>query len=142
MTEMPMNNSQPQASASIFLMPSLFNQTIQLLMEARHYFESDGRIFELQLGEWHRHQFATEMSRITLRLSCVMAWLTVQKAVCAGKMSADEAHSQYPLDGTSLCLGSNIAAESVLPGEMNYLLEETRALYERVYRLDKQAISH
>ncbi len=125
-------------SATIYLMPSLFNQTIQLLLEARQYFESEGKELESSLSGWHKHQYASEMARITMRLSCIMAWLSVQKAVCAGQISHDEARDQYPLDGQSTCLGSDVAAESVLPPSMNYLLEESRSLYERIHRLEQQ----
>jgi len=84
---------QNSSTATVYLMPSLFNQTLQLLLDARNYFESEGRALESSLSGWHRHQYASEMSRITLRLSCVMAWLSVQKAISAGQLSQEEAQA-------------------------------------------------
>lgn len=133
---------QPQETADVFLMPSLFNQTIHLLLEARNYFEHEGKLAEAELDTFQRPQFATEMSRITLRLSCVMAWLSVQKAILAGQLSRDEALQMYPLDGEQICLDSNISAEHLLPKPMNRLLEESLSLYERVYRLEQLTTRH
>ena len=65
-----------ESNASILLMPNLYHETIQLLLEARHYFEGDGKRVEARLEGLQKHQFAMEMSRITLRLSCAIAWLT------------------------------------------------------------------
>jgi hypothetical protein len=52
---------QSQESADVFLMPSLFNQTIHLLLEARNYFEHEGRLAEAELDIFQRPQFTTEM---------------------------------------------------------------------------------
>jgi regulator of CtrA degradation len=133
-----MPQPQTQTTASVFLMPGLFNQTVQLLLEARDYFEHEGRVAEAHLDFFHRPFFTAEMSRITLRLSYVMAWLSVQKAVLAGDISREEAMADYPLDGLEICLETNITAEHILPVRMNHLLEQSLSLYERVHRLDKQ----
>ncbi len=131
-----MPQPQSQSETPVFLMPSLFNQTVNLLLEAREYFEHEGKLHEAELQVMQRVLFATEMSRITLRLSCVMAWLSVQRAVCASQLTREEAAETYPLDGEEMCLASDVAAEHVLPRPMNYLLEESRMLYERVHRLN------
>lgn len=133
-----MAQAQPQSGATVFLMPGLFNETVHLLLQARYYFENEGRMEEAALDLFYRPFFASEMSRITLRLSCVMAWLSVQKAVLAGQLTREEALLVYPLDGTEICLSSNISAEHILPPPMNYLLEQSLSLYERVHRLDGQ----
>lgn len=126
---------------AVFLLPSLFNKTVQLLLESRQYFSTEGREIEQQLDVVERMQFATEMSRITIRLSAVMAWLSVQKAIIAGDMSLEEAHQEYTLDGEEYGLTSNIEAEHILPKTMCMLLEESRDLYERVHRLHTQSMT-
>lgn len=133
-----MQQTTHESSASIILMPNLYHETIQLLLTARHYFEGEGKMVETALEGMHKHLFAMEMSRITLRLSCSIAWLSVQKAICVGELTHEEAQQNYPLDGENVCLSSDIAAEHALPQTMRYLLEHSRMLYERVYRLDKQ----
>ena len=135
-----MQQSTHESSASVFMMPNLYHETIQLLLQARSYFEGEGQMVEASLQGLHKHHFSMEMSRITLRLSCAMAWLSVQKAICAGEISRAEARAEYPLEGQQICLSSDIAAEHILPRGMNELLENTQMLYERVYRLEQQAI--
>lgn len=133
-----MQQSTVESSASIFLMPSLYQETVQLLLDARYYFENDGKILETRLEGFRKHQFAMEMSRITLRLSCVMAWLSVQRAICEGEITREEARRDYALDGIHICLDSDVTAEHMLPEAMNELLENSRMLYERIYRLEQQ----
>jgi regulator of CtrA degradation len=128
------------SDTQVILMPGLFNQTVHLLLQARLYFSTTGRDAEQHMGITERARFATEMSRITIRLSSIMAWLSVQKAVSAGDITVEEAYMRYPLDGEELALESDIETEDRLPAEMRRLLEETRDLYERVYRLNQQQI--
>jgi regulator of CtrA degradation len=81
------------------------------------------------------------MSRITLRLSSIMAWLMVQRAVFTGKIMAEDAASQYGLDFKEVCLVDNRMLHGVLPSYVCYLLDRSLELYERVYRLDGQVKS-
>ena len=119
----------------LFFMPSLFNQTVTLLLESRHYFSTYGKQLEQQLSVMQRAQFSREMSRITIRLSSVMAWLAVQRAILTGELSQKQAQEEFQLDGEEYGLSSDIEAEHMLPDEMCRLLEESRSLYERVHRL-------
>ncbi len=129
-------NSQ-QDSASIFLMPSLYNETINMLLAARHYFGTILPYHEPEMSSVEKLHFSSEMSRITMRLTYIMSWLSAQRAIAAGELSKEEAKRDYPLEGAALCLDSNIEGESILPFEMRQLLEKSLSLYERVYRLDK-----
>lgn len=119
-------------------MPGLYNETVQMLLEARHYFGAVWPHYEKRLTTLERLHFSSEMSRITMRLTCVMSWLSVQRAIAAGEMTREDAKREYPLDGDSLCLGCNIEGESLLPREMCRLLDRSLSLYERIHRLDHQ----
>jgi regulator of CtrA degradation len=76
------------------------------------------------------------MSRITLRLSSVMAWIMIQRAVFSGKLQAQEAANRYGLDFRDICLVDNRVLHGVLPSYVCLLLDRSLELYERVMRLD------
>jgi regulator of CtrA degradation len=136
-----MNASHPRIAeqpATIFLMPNLFKETLDMLVEARDYFEGEGAITADSLHGIHKIHYALEMSRVTLRLTCVMAWLSAQKAVCAGEISRLQAQERYALDEDSICLTADLRAEQALPPTMRRLLTRSLSLYERVFRLNQQ----
>lgn len=121
---------------NVLFMPGLFNDTLRLLLEAHEYFDIHGRKEQENIKMQYRGVYSCEMSRITVRLSSIMAWLMVQKAVHAGKISPHEASTSFKLDSQDVCLFKNQEAQTILPSYMSYLLEETFILYQRVKRLD------
>lgn len=124
------------ATPNLLLMPSMFNDTLRLLLEAHEYFYQHGAEDQEKFTGTLKSIYACEMSRITLRLSCVMAWLMVRKAVLAGKMTDEEALRKYELDSSDVCLFRNEQALGILPSFMSYLLDNSLDMYQRVWRLD------
>lgn len=122
---------------NVLFLPGLYNDTVHLLLEAHEYFQLNGPRDQERITPPLKLVYSCEMSRITMRLSSVMAWLMVQKAVLAGKITPEESTTQYPLDSTDTCLYRNEEATGILPSYMSYLLDESHALYERVHRLDR-----
>ncbi|MFN7710463.1 MAG: DUF1465 family protein [Holosporales bacterium] len=78
-----------------------------------------------------------EMTRITARLTQVMAWLLAQKAAIEGEITyADANSSQYQLSRDAVCLEDNgLFNRKQLPGTVCDLLDQTLKLYMRVARL-------
>ena len=75
--------------------------------------------------------------KVTSRLTQVMAWLLVQKAVQAGEMSrAGAAGQDYRLSGQEVCLSPRPLADRELPSVFADIYDRSRKLYERVERLD------
>lgn len=128
--------TEPTIDLNVVLLPTLFEDTFELLLAAHEYFEHTGREDQDARDSIFRTLYAGEMSRITMRLSSIMAWLMVRKAVFLGKMTLQEAVHGYSLHAKELCLSDNSAAREHLPAYMNFLLDESRLLYERVTRLD------
>ena len=128
------NSSQP-----VLFMPAVFNETLGLLFDAHHYFENYGEEEQLRLPDEFRTAYAGEMSRITMRLTSIMAWVMVRKAVYTGKLDNDTAAEKYRLDGQDICLEAVSQEVANLPFYIGDLAERTRALYERVWRLDHLA---
>jgi regulator of CtrA degradation len=78
-----------------------------------------------------------ETMRLTARLTGVMAWLMVQRAVEAGEINRSETvKKHYRLTGQEVCAASHPEAGKVLPPRFNSLLEQSGALYGRIARLD------
>ncbi|MBN8531399.1 MAG: DUF1465 family protein [Alphaproteobacteria bacterium] len=122
-------------------MPNIFGDTVRLLLTSHEYFQNYGRQDQDTLTPAERLLYSGEMSRITLRLTCIMSWLTFQRAVFNGRMSAKDAQgSDFDLGFQEACMVQNEEAERVLPKEMKSILDETFALYSRVLRLHQQIL--
>ena len=136
---MSMQPHMPGGSdANIVFMPGVFNETMQLLTDAHEYFLQFGEDDQGRINADLKSLYSCEMSRITLRLSSIMAWIMVQRAVFTGKIKAHEAATQYGLDFKDICLVDNRVLHGVLPSYVCFLLDRSLELYERVLRLDEQ----
>ncbi|NBX04241.1 MAG: DUF1465 family protein [Alphaproteobacteria bacterium] len=130
-------SSSQNAAPKVMFMPSVFNETMELLTDAREYFYEFGQEDQECMDEENLRQiYTSEMSRITLRLSSIMAWIIAQRAVVAGKISAHDAAKSHGLDFQDICMVDNRALHGVMPPYVCMLLDRTLELYERVQRLD------
>lgn len=123
---------------NVLFMPGVFNETMQLLTDAHEYFYLFGEDDQKRISPDLKTLYSCEMSRITLRLSSIMAWIMVQRAVVTGKILAEDAADRYGLDFQDVCMVDNRMLHGVLPSYVCYLLDQTLELYERVLRLDEQ----
>jgi regulator of CtrA degradation len=126
---------------AVLMLPGIYNETLKVLVDAHDYFHHHGEREQAQMDERERIMFTSEMSRITIRLSCVMAWLMARKAIFDGRITNEEAKQNYRLDCRDVCMNQHIEAESMLPGQMTELLDKSLELYQRVARLDKDSVS-
>jgi regulator of CtrA degradation len=133
----PQKAHQPQEVNVLFL-PSVFNETLNLLFDAHHYFQHDGVDEQSSLPQPYRLVYAHEMSKVTMRLTSIMAWVMVRKAVYAGRINDDIASTKYRLDGADICLNQTPASFEEIPFYMNELSKKSLALYQRVHRLDEE----
>jgi regulator of CtrA degradation len=117
-----------------------YDEAMALIREAREYFAE------------RQHQPASpsraavelvtscESMRLTARLSQIIAWLLVQKAVHAGELSRDDAiKPEHRLGGRSVCEIEGPWSELGLPQRLQTLLERSLSLYHRIARLDDLA---
>ncbi|MFD2263854.1 DUF1465 family protein [Lacibacterium aquatile] len=122
-----------------FYFSGTYDETMTLLVEARDYLaakelgsrdpghgpDAEGRLLANR-----------EAMRITSRLTQVMAWLLLQRAVHEGEVDYDEAlKPENRLDGHGVCL---VRSEVPLPPYLGRLLDRSYSLYARIDRLDKQ----
>ena len=131
-------NIDPQ-SPNILFMPGVYNEAMNLLYEAQEYFTVFGNADQEHLDDNLRTLYTREMSRITLRLSCVMAWLLAQRSVVSQQISREQS-AHYCLEFQNICRVDNSMLHGILPSYICYLLDSTYELYERVLRLDAQIV--
>lgn len=115
-----------------------YDEAVALLHDAHDYIERHQRRETAGHGIPGQAVAAVETTRLVARLTHVMAWLLVRKAVHAGDISEAEALEQRNrLGGQGICLAEG-DAESVLPdSRLARLMDRSRRLYVRVARLDE-----
>jgi len=114
--------------------PSLLREVLELTIDARDYVQS----CDLQrLTTASRLRHAAESMRLTAVLSDAMNWLRGGAELAAGSIDREQQIRHF-----SARAGATLRAmRQDLPGELTDLadlLSRTRALYERIERLDRQ----
>ena len=127
-----------QAATAFF--SKTYGEAMGLLVEARDYLSYREPIDRQTLGQLDRLRFCCETTRLTARLTQVMAWLLAQRAVHAGEISQQEALCGHgPLAAFEVCMDGEDEARAPLPRGLLSLLDRSRRLYIRVARLDELA---
>jgi regulator of CtrA degradation len=81
--------------------------------------------------------YTRESMRLTARLTQIITWLLIQKAVHAGELDrAEAARPEHRLGAWRLCTTHDEAAIATLPPALQGLMERSYRLYVRVARLD------
>ncbi len=113
-----------------------FEEALELLEEVRSYILYEERDERQGLAPAARVRQSLEATRMTARLTNVMAWLLMQKAAAAGEIDTDERlKDENRLGGREACLyGEHDDAD--LPERMRDLLDKSQRMYVRVARLD------
>ena len=92
----------PDTTVAFF--DSTFEEALALTREARDYLTHAEPRERERMTPNDRMLASCEAMRMTSRLTQVMAWLLVQRAVHAGEMTRDEARApEYRLGGQSVC---------------------------------------
>lgn len=114
-----------------------FEEAVALAREARDYFAREAPNDRGGLSPFDRLSESCETMRITARLTQVIAWLLVQKAVHAGELTREDARApERRLSGQAIC-GAVLENDQIaLPPRLTDLLERSRQLYNRIERLD------
>ena len=123
--------------AGIAFFDSTYREALSLTREARDYVAYQERRDKQSLSPVGQLAASCESMRMTARLTQVMSWLLVQKAVHAGELSREQAAApELRLSGQTVCGEEPPETEEVLPPRLRELLERSLSLYQRVARLD------
>jgi regulator of CtrA degradation len=112
----------------------LFREGMGLVEEAAAYLDGPGRVDSRKLNRELALVYAAESMEVTTRLMQAASWLVVQRAVRERDMGVEEAGDEkyrLPSAGTPHPLD-----RVTMPEALCNLIDKSRALYERVWRLD------
>ncbi|MGE5478422.1 MAG: DUF1465 family protein [Bacteroidales bacterium] len=116
-----------------------YDETMTLMVEARNYMAYVERRERERAGAMDGLRMSCEAMRVTSRLTQVMAWLMMQRAVHDGEIDADEALAEANrLSGGEVCWDDSFSADMALPNGLRSLLDRSLRLYQRVARLEEQ----
>lgn len=132
---MRLQKTNNHATPLIFL-AGMFDETMRLLMDAQDYFSNHGPDDQQNATPVEKLVYSSEMARITLRLSSVMAWLLARRAQAGGDMIVTEGDEHFRLAFGDVCLKELPELSHVLPEAMCTLLARSLELYRRAARLD------
>lgn len=114
-----------------------YDEAMTLLVEVRDYVVANQSLFRGRDNEAARAVLIHEALLMTTRLSQVVAWALVRRAVHGGEMTREEARAEeHRLGARELCLKDDPEGPGLLPPYLHNLVERSRALYTRVARLD------
>jgi regulator of CtrA degradation len=114
-----------------------YQEALNLTREARDYIAGNlGKDRGSESADVRLASSCEEM-RLTARMTQIMAWLLLQRAIHEGEVPRSEAlKAENRLSGQETCLGDPPIADVELPPRLNDLMARSRALYERIQRLD------
>ncbi|MEB3702389.1 DUF1465 family protein [Candidatus Bealeia paramacronuclearis] len=116
-----------------------FDEANNMLLEAREYVKFYAARDVQHLPPIERLKVSCEAMRVTARLTQIMAWLLMQKAIRAGEVSKEDyitEDARLLVGGT--CLDTSSQEDLSIPPRLRDLLKQSYALYLRVQRLDER----
>ena len=118
-----------------------YDEALDLIVETRNYMTHvEPRIYRRRNGAPDL-RFSCEALRVTSRLTQVMAWLMLQRAVQGGEISPEEAcEESNRLSGREVCLETAAVGDMSLPSGLRSLLDRSYHLYQRVSRLEEMIV--
>ena len=130
-----------QAEMAVFT--RTYDEALDLIVEARNYMVHNrpaARRSARLSGDNLR--LSCEALRVTSRLTQVMAWLMLQRAVQDGEISAQEAcDERNRLSGQSVCLDESAVEDTDIPAGLRSLLTRSLSLYKRISRLEEMVVA-
>ena len=119
-----------------------FDEALALMRESHDYLRDYGEEESRGLAVEIAVHYSVETMRLTSRLTNMMAWLLVQRAVHQGELSREEIREDsWRLGGGNVCLDECDLDPDQLPPYLCDLLRRSGRLYRRIARLDNMVAS-
>ena len=132
-----LSSAADTAPDGVSFLNGTYEEALSLAREARDYLAFQESNDRAQLPPRARMVASCESMRVTARLTQVIAWLLVQRAVQAGEMTREQAaEPKFRLAGHDVCTTDEPVEDQPLPPRLNELMQQSLGLYERVSRLD------
>ena len=117
-----------------------YDEATGLLVAARDYLAAHEQADRARLEVGDRLRLTCEATRLTSRLTHIMAWLLARKAVFAGELTQEAAvRPPYLLERNETLADGDPTAYENLPKSLSQLMDRSHRLYVRVARLDELA---
>ena len=127
-------------AAPVAFFTGTYDEALTLLDDTRAYMADREGFAAATPDAGLRMMAVKETTRVVARITQIMAWLTVQRAVHAGEMTRQDALApRYRLGGQDICLPDGTGDAVAADARLWRLLERSRELYVRVLRLDERA---
>ncbi|MBX9633915.1 MAG: DUF1465 family protein [Magnetospirillum sp.] len=118
-----------------------YDETMDLMVEARNYMAYVERRERERAGLMIGLRMSCEAMRVTSRLTQVMAWLMLQRAVHEGELEVEQAlREECRLSGAEVCLDESFGCDETLPNHLRSLMDRSFRLYVRVARLEEMLV--
>lgn len=118
-----------------------YDETLDLMVEARNYLAYVERRERERADIVGGLRMSCEAMRVTSRLTQVMAWLMLQRAVYEGEIEVEDALTEpNRLSAAEVCLDETYSTDHTIPGGLRSLLDRSFHLYQRVARLEEQML--
>jgi regulator of CtrA degradation len=112
-----------------------------LMVEARNYLAYSERRERERVGGMAGLRMSCEAMRVTSRLTQVMAWLMMQRAVHEGEVNVEDSlREECRLSGADVCLDETFSGDETLPNPLRSLMDRSYRLYVRVARLEEMMV--
>ena len=118
------------------LLFKIYDEALKIMDQARSYAQKNGPMDFVSEDAEQGLIIAMEVTRISSRMTQVVAWYLTQKAYLEGKITLFEARSEVNKVSYSGELAAHDLNGKVLSRELVGMLKESHSLYERVCRLD------
>jgi regulator of CtrA degradation len=118
-----------------------YDETMTLMVEARNYLAYSERRERERVGGMAGLRMSCEAMRVTSRLTQVMAWLMMQRAVHEGEVNVEDSlREECRLSGADVCLDETFNGDETLPNPLRSLMDRSYRLYVRVARLEEMMV--
>ena len=118
-----------------------YDETVDLMVEAKNYLSHIDSVERRRIDSSSGLRLSCEALRVTSRLTQVMAWLMMQRAVQEGEITVDDALAEpNRLSSEDVCLNILAGQDPVIPKGLRSLLDRSLQLYVRVSRIEEQIL--
>lgn len=132
------SESPPGGLPATTFFSKTYDEASALVEEARDYVRDHGGADSAALAPAERIVYACETMRLTARLTQVMSWLLLQRALHAGETTREAIREDADdQGGAEVCLAESSAGVERLPPRLIDLLTRSKSLYTRVTRLNE-----
>lgn len=126
--------------ASTAFFARLYEEALALVRESRDYIAQRGRDDSRALPPAGGLAYSVETMRLTTRMTHIMAWLLMQRAMSEGEYEETPPEvDAMRLGGADICLGEPVV-EAELPEPLADLMRRSERMFRRIQRLDDDLV--